>query len=288
MTPSSHPWRPWTMVVWAGALVIAAAFSALLWWAVVPASTPGPYTELLHAATTEEPLDEETVAQIREFCGDCHAVPSPESFHRNAWTEEVAMGYDFYARSGRTDLVAPPMDRTVAYFRARAPEHITYPTPPEATKPFAATFAVERLSPGGPSRLLPAIADLRWCRLRAEGQPVLVACDMNGAVVALDVLQRRQGVETLAMLRNPCHVEPCDLDADGLVDLVVADLGSFQAADHDRGRVVWLRQNRAGHFDEVVVAAGLGRVDDVRPADFDADGDTDLLVADFGFHRTGK
>ncbi len=276
------------MVVGTGALVVAATLLALWAWAVVPVSAPGPYAELLNAATAEEPLDEETVAEIREFCGDCHALPQPESFHRDAWTEEVAMGYDFYARSGRTDLLAPPMERTVAYFRARAPERITYPTPPEAPRPFAATFAVERLSPGGPSRWLPAIADLRWCQLRAESRPVLVACDMNGPVVALDGLRRRQGIETLAVLRNPCHVEPCDLDADGLMDLVVADLGSFQAADHDRGRVVWLRQNRAGRFDEVVVAAGLGRVDDVRPADVDADGDTDILVADFGFYRTGK
>jgi hypothetical protein len=288
MMSSAHLQRHWTTAFWAAILVGVATLVVLLWWAAVPASTPGPYTELLNAGAVEEPLDDETEAQIREFCGDCHAVPRPESFHRDAWTEEVAMGYDFYARSGRTDLVAPPMDRTVAYFRARAPDRIAYPTPPEAARPFAATFTVERLSPGGPSRLLPAIADLRWCVLRAEGRPVLVACDMHGAVVVLDVLQRQQGIESLAVLRNPCHVEPCDLDADGLTDLVVADLGSFQAADHDRGRVVWLRQNRVGRFDEVVVATGLGRVDDVRPADFDGDGDTDLLVADFGFHRTGK
>ncbi len=37
-----------------------------------------------------------------------------------------------------------------------------------------------------------------------------------------------------------------------------------------------------------MLASGLGRVDDVRPADFDGDGDVDLLAADFGFYRTGK
>jgi hypothetical protein len=36
------------------------------------------------------------------------------------------------------------------------------------------------------------------------------------------------------------------------------------------------------------VAKGLGRVADVRPIDFDADGDLDLVVAEFGYLKTGR
>jgi hypothetical protein len=93
----------------------------------------------------------------------------------------------------------------------------------------------------------------------------------------------------LAQLNNPCRVEPCDLDGDGSLDLLVADLGSYAAVDHDRGRVVWLRQDkRTGRFDEVVLASGLGRVADVRPIEADARGTADLVVAEFGRYRTGK
>lgn len=45
----------------------------------------------------------------------------------------------------------------------------------------------------------------------------------------------------LARLSNPAHAAPVDLDGDGLRDLLMADLGSFQPGDHDRGAVVWLR-----------------------------------------------
>ena len=72
-------------------------------------------------------------------------------------------------------------------------------------------------------------------------------------------------------------------------DLVVADLGSSVPYDHALGRVVWLRRDEAtDSYQQVVIAQGLGRVADVQPADLDGDGDQDLVVADFGLHRTGQ
>ena len=99
----------------------------------------------------------------------------------------------------------------------------------------------------------------------------------------------RQTPETqlLAKVPHPDHVEPCDLDGDGREDLVVADLGSFLPEDHDRGKVVWLRGS-APDEEPIVLAEGLGRVADVQPGDFDQDGDLDLVVADFGWRRTGR
>jgi hypothetical protein len=59
--------------------------------------------------------------------------------------------------------------------------------------------------------------------------------------------------------------------------------------DHDRGRVVWLRQDkRTGRLEPVVLASGLGRVADVRPIDTHGTGKLDLVVAEFGWYRTGK
>ncbi len=237
---------------------------------------------------TDTAIDDATESRILAFCGDCHAVPRPESFHRDAWVDEVELGYIFHARSGRTDLDAPPLDVTANYFRSRAPERIEYPQPRNADAPLGTSFKVEKLSVRQ-SRIVPALASLRWVRIDRRGHPVLVVCDMRGGyVLAVDLHQRPRDIRPLARLRNPCHAEPCDLDADGDLDLVIADLGSFVATDHDRGKVVWLRSEKQGQFDEVVLASGLGRVDDVRAADFDSDGDLDLLVADFGWHRTGR
>ncbi len=60
--------------------------------------------------------------------------------------------------------------------------------------------------------------------------------------------------ERLATLLQPVHVEPCDLDGDGLIDLVVADIGEFNAEDSNLGRVVWLRRKPdSDKFEKIVL-----------------------------------
>lgn len=231
-------------------------------------------------------------SRIRAFCGDCHALPLPESFARDVWPAEVEKGYQHYVQSGRTDLDSPPMARTLAFFASRAPETITYPGPKEADAPFSASFQPERLDlelePG--EKALPAIAGLCWTALGAKEPPVLVVSDMfSGKVSVLDLTSPQRKSRVLAQLNNPCRLEPCDLDGDGAIDLLVADLGSYNATDHDRGRVVWLRQDgRSGQFEAVVLASGLGRVADVRPIRLGSSGKLDLVVAEFGWNLTGK
>jgi len=126
--------------------------------------------------------------------------------------------------------------------------------------------------------------------LEEGGDHVLLASDMRRGTIATVDPRRPQGdPKVLARLGNPCRVELCDLDGNGTMDLVVADLGSTKAVDHNRGRVVWLRSTGIqDRYETVVLASGLGRVADVRPLDLDRDGDTDLLVAEFGLHQTGK
>jgi hypothetical protein len=228
--------------------------------------------------------------QVAAFCGDCHGMPSPAGFPQVAWYDEVQMGYDFYFKSGRNDLPLPGFDQVVDWFRAQAPPKIVIPRHEEAAGPAKLSFRTSDVTAAaeGLDRQ-PAVSFIRFGALAPGDASVLLWCNMlNGELRSAEPGRPQSPSKLLGTLANPAHVEPCDLDGDGRVDLVVADLGSFQPADHSDGKVVWLRRTAEGDWQPSVLQAGLGRVADVQPGDFDGDGDLDLVIAEFGWRKTGR
>jgi hypothetical protein len=272
------------------AAIVICAIAAVTSSGCSPPAIPVAAVELPSLESPAKDVAPETAARVAAFCGDCHALPRPESFPRDRWHFEVKKGYEFYAKSGRTDLDPPPIHETLAYYRSRAPESVSLPTSPEAPGPAPVRFVQEPLHLNTGNGILPEIANLRWTKLIEGEPPVLIACDMRyGHIVAIDLRpEGRQPPQLLGRLRNPCRVEPCDLDGNGTIDLAVADLGSFLPAEHERGRVMLLRREVGSNdYETVELLAGLGRVSDVRAGKLDGDGQEDLVVAEFGWQHSG-
>jgi hypothetical protein len=120
----------------------------------------------------------------------------------------------------------------------------------------------------------------------------LLFCDMRvGEVREVWFEDRLPRSRLLAEVPHPAHVEIYDLDGDGLDDLIVADLGSFLPGDHDQGRVVWFRRLSAdddSDYEAITLLDGVGRVADVQAADLTGNGRLDLVVAEFGWRKTGR
>ena len=283
-----HQFR-FTRITSIAAILVAVIAGYAVWRKWSGDAKSNPFAQATHKDPGLDVTDPDVEARVIRCCSDCHALPRPESFPRDQWHEEVTRGYKYYARSGRTDLDLPPLNATLSYFRSRAPEQVAFPESKEAQNKLGTTFAPTNLSMPKNAGVIPEIAHLRWTRLDPDGAPLLLLCDMRyGYVAAADLHAPQPHPQVLAKLHNPVHAEPCDLNQDNAIDLVVADLGSSRPNDHDFGRIIWLRrQGEANRFDEVVLASGFGRVADVRPADLDADGDTDLVVAEFGHYQTG-
>lgn len=70
------------------------------------------------------------------------------------------------------------------------------------------------------------------------------------------------------------HLQPVDLDGDGLLDVIVCDV-------HDNF-VSWIRQYPEGTFTEIILADELIAPAHVQVIDFNNDGDLDLMVAVLG------
>lgn len=231
----------------------------------------------------------EQAAEIDTFCMLCHANPRADYFPKHAWHDEVERAFGFFVDSGRTDVKAPPIATVVRYYAERAPEKLEFPLPVHSTHPIPVRFERAALDRAA-SKETPTIGNLRWTTLAPAKEPVFVVCDMRGGDVRLvDPRQPDVPVAPIASCKHPCRAEPCDLDGDGATDLLVADLGTFEARDVQTGRVLWVRQQPAtGQWQTIELLTGVGRISDVRAADFDADGDLDLLVSEFGWHKTGS
>ena len=76
-------------------------------------------------------------------------------------------------------------------------------------------------------------------------------------------------------VRHPSHFDIVDLNKDGLMDLVVSDLGMLMTVTTKEGKIYWFENQGKGKFKKHVLAKNLGRCADVRAGDFDKDGDID-------------
>jgi cytochrome c5 len=111
-------------------------------------------------ATPSAALSEDARARVERFCGDCHGMPTPESFPRERWPREVRQGYDFYLASLRTDLPRPPEGEAIRYFQDSAPERIAVPRAADRIEPPSSVdFVPIELLPGADA-IDPAIAQV--------------------------------------------------------------------------------------------------------------------------------
>ncbi len=218
-------------------------------------------------------------------------MPKASSFSAKHWGREVQRGFDFYFASGRADLVVPKAADIKEYFTSQAPRELkldqSVPLDQSAVKRFqfspSATLASEQAV---------AISHLSIIDLGSNLGPSLVFTDMRGgSVCALKLADVPSGTPIqLAKLQNPCRVHACKLEDTSEPGLLIADLGSFLPADHQAGRVVWLRPTGRTDqpYETEVLLTGRGRVADAAAHDLDNDGDLDILVSDFGWHETGQ
>ncbi len=250
-------------------------------------------TTLALGCSNRAPSDSKVIAQaaaptdresIVRFCADCHALPSSSSFAKDDWKKEVEQGFRLYNNSGRHDLIPTDFEATLKFFRDPAPEQILIPVPVRTTD---SQFVTTELS--WPSKRLPvSISSIRMTT-PDPGSPKFLLSDMwTGALSAVSAKAGELTVLELGEVAHPAHLEPADLDADGMLDYLVADLGTLNPQEEKQGNLWWFRAQADGNWKRMPLRLGMSRVAELQPIDYDQDGDLDLLAGDFGLHFTGS
>jgi hypothetical protein len=234
------------------------------------------------------PLPAEASArEVQQVCGACHAYPPPDSFPRAYWRREIAQGYDFFRNSGLA-LDYPALESVVQYYEKRAPLEWPLVVPHISSRPLPVPLQLSGHRPPGQT-LTPAVSNVNLVHLFDKRRLDILVCDMRSdQVMVMRPYESTPAWQVLGRVPRPAHAEVVDLDGDGILDIVVACLGTFSAADGQVGRVVWLRGAADGTFTPYTLLQGVGRVADVQAADFNGDGKLDLIVAAFGFRDTGE
>lgn len=233
---------------------------------------------------------EEPSVAIVEFCSDCHALPKARTFERDVWYEEIRLGYEFYARSGRTDLSPPPLADVLRFYRSQAPQQIVFPARAELDPVWSARFTPTKLDWKDAGYITPGISSIAWVELMETGVSHLLVTDMrDGTISLVDPDPARTTRRIIGRVGSPARVTPVDFDADGLQDLLVSDLGSVKPFDHTLGKVVWLRRQADSlDFESITLCDQMGRVADCAVGNFRGDQKLDLVVAEFGHRRGGS
>lgn len=244
---------------------------------------PAPDTTLSAAAQTKE-----FQAEIQNFCSHCHICPQPDILTKEAWRMQIPREYGHFEQVPDQQLRVPPLPVVIEYFVSQAPAAHQLPEQIEQPLPGPIHFR-QQIFPNPVQGQLPAVSDLNWRPRNSKAGELLITDLGSGTVGRMLFEQSEPTYQRLAALEHPSHIERFDLNGDQHDDYLIADLGSFGPEDHDRGKVTLLVFDKTTKdWHPLSLQTGLGRVADVKAADFDDDGDLDLIVAEFGWRKTGR
>jgi hypothetical protein len=276
--------RPRSWFFWGSAVAVLLLMAAL--------SAAG---YLCFAAPKEKPpvvtlppeTAEATDAQVRQFCGACHAVPPPDSFPRSLWRKQIRQAYDLF-RASSLRIDSPSFEGVAAYYESRAP--LEFPPLDKGETSDRPPVRFEKIGlrlPGDPP--FPGVTNVNLVHLSDPKKLDLLVCDARrNEVLAWKPYDPAAGWRTIGKVAAPAHAEVVDLDGDGIPDVLVASLGEFYPTDAPVGGVVWFRGEKDGSFTPFTLLKDVGRVADVQAADFRGTGKRDLVVGVFGWRNAGE
>ncbi|MFK7822422.1 MAG: FG-GAP repeat domain-containing protein [Planctomycetaceae bacterium] len=262
------------------AITLAIAVTLLLPYTFEPVPALKLHTkdgDVLLTAYGEEKLE----GEIQTFCTQCHGFPDPALYPAYHWPSEIDRAYNFHEQSGDPDILEPDSQLVLAWFKKNATRTV------EITKGEGPKDKTVFGSPTKSPKLKSRAGTSSFAVRHGEDTTILSTDMLNGKITSFQL--GSSDYEVLYRGTNPSRIRPCDLSDQFEEEYLVSELGTPGVTDELCGKVVWLRRTGSTEeFEAVTICDQVGRVSDAKAADFDGDGDADVLIAEFGWNKTGS
>lgn len=238
----------------------------------------------------EPPVKPKTPEQIiplaKQYCGSCHKLPSPSILPKASWPRVIDTMAEIAKDTTGQEFIPPEYLTDIkALYYGSAPQEL--PKLPYIDQPSDhVAFSGGVI---GENTRVPLILNIQAVDLKLGAKREFLISDGElGRLTRLYEDDSGWHEDVIAELPIPIQARVVDFTGNGLMDVVVADLGVFPPEGVFAGKIHLLRQIKPGEFIRTELFGGLGRVADVQVLDLSGDGELDLAVAVFGGGEVGE
>lgn len=225
--------------------------------------------------------------QLSTKCGSCHTPVDPNDIPQRRWQDVMRhMKTVITARAWPMEYTAVDWLDILHYYMTGCVNFKDLPPDPAVS---GLKFTTHSLGTPQKADGTSKIGNVNIVDLDQDDNPDILVTDFDfGTVSWITKADTGWRERELAHMSFPAKTEVFDFNGDGHLDIVVASLGSIWPTDNDVGSAYLLINDGEQKFSSKRIINRMGRLADIRPADFDNDGDYDFVIAAFGFLKIGE